>query len=122
MKLDDLQQELSQAYEFTECLMKNEGVSEDTQVFYFDGAQSWDIELMVATHRTGNTVWIRRKARTAEQSLVEACQFVRAFLLGIESKTGKDDPLLEVRRRVHAPLIEKLETAIREFNQENERR
>jgi hypothetical protein len=95
------------------------------QVLYFDGAQTWEIELMVATHRTGNTVWIKRMPRTAEQSLLEACESVRAFLKALELQaedvsTGAADPLLKIRREVHRPLLEKLDSAIAQFKRGNE--
>ncbi len=48
----------------------------------------------------------------AAPELLRACIFVRDFFRKLETETAKGDPLLEVRRRVHAPLLAVLDAAI----------
>jgi hypothetical protein len=94
--------------------------ADDLPVYYFDGSQTWDIEIVMATHRTGDNLWIMRKPASSEQALLDACQSVVAFLHMLESKTEEGDPLREIRRQVHGPLLEKLEGAIRQYRRANE--
>lgn len=91
-------------------------------VRYFDGSQAWDIEIVLAQHRTGDEVWITRKPRTEEQALFEACLSVRAFLKTLELGTEPRDPLRDIQRRVHGPLLEELESAIGQYRRANEAR
>lgn len=48
----------------------------------------------------------------ASPRLLEACKTVLAFLDNLEANTDSDDPLSDLRRRIHAPLRAKLEPAI----------
>jgi hypothetical protein len=105
MTVKSLRQELAEA-------------ADGLPVFYFDGSQSWDIEIALATHRTGDKLWIMRKPASSEQALLDACQSVVAFLHLLESKTAEDDH--EIRQRVHLPLLEKVEGAIRQYRRANE--
>lgn len=46
------------------------------------------------------------------RDLVDACRFVKEFLDKLEDGTVPDDPLSDIRRRIHKPLRDKLEPAI----------
>lgn len=48
----------------------------------------------------------------AAPELLAACKFIKAFLVNLERAIPEADPLLAIRRRVHAPLHEKLDAAI----------
>jgi hypothetical protein len=42
-----------------------------------------------------------------------ACIFVKKYLLQLERSTEFDDPLLEIRRRIHRPIHAELDKALR---------
>jgi hypothetical protein len=49
----------------------------------------------------------------AAPELLDAAKFLKGFLVGLENSTEPyGDPLYEVRRRIHAPLHEKLDAAL----------
>jgi hypothetical protein len=48
----------------------------------------------------------------AAPDLLAAALLVRSFLRGLEDGTDADDPLREIRKLVHAPLLQALEAAI----------
>ncbi len=50
-------------------------------------------------------------AAKAEQAR-EALQFVKQFLTNLEINTQPDDPLIEIRRQVHAPLHARIDAAL----------
>jgi hypothetical protein len=54
----------------------------------------------------------RVMALTATPELLKACKAALDFLDKLEDGTDKNDPLSQIRKRVHAPLREKLEPAI----------
>ena len=52
------------------------------------------------------------QAVNSHDALVEACRFVKGFLNRLEDGSTEDDPLYVMRRKVHAPLHEKLDIAL----------
>jgi hypothetical protein len=48
----------------------------------------------------------------AAPELLEAAMWMKGFLIGLENSTEPGDPLREIRKRVHAPLHEKLDAAM----------
>lgn len=56
---------------------------------------------------------IERNALIAENArLRQALEFVKAFFTGLEDNTEPGDPLIEIRRAVHAPLHQVIEAAL----------
>jgi hypothetical protein len=52
------------------------------------------------------------EARAVNETLSEACRFVKNFLVRLEDSLEADDPLRDIRRRYHAPLHQKLDIAL----------
>jgi hypothetical protein len=43
----------------------------DQEVHFFDGASAWDIELIIAKHWSGDSLWITRKPHSVEQECAD---------------------------------------------------
>ena len=61
---------------------------------------------------TWNAVADAARNECGAPELLEACISVRDFLMGLETGLPEDDPLRALRRKVHAPLLDKLLPAI----------